>query len=102
MTDKQIYSLLKEKTGLSSSDIVDYRPCSRPYTDDLGIPGIKNAIIIQLKGNGKIIYIPDRDIDGSIIERQKEGHNEGAGPAKIKIVIQDGVVDFAMLYLMEE
>lgn len=74
MKDTEIFRLLEQSTGLSADDVADYRPCTEFY-DRHGVLKTSDAITIQLKGNGTLIYIPDRDTDGHIIvrNRQKEG-----------------------------
>lgn len=69
MKDNEIFGLLEQSTGITSKDVMDFRPCSEIY-NHYGIPTIPDAITIQLKGNGKLIYIPDRDIDGKDIIRK--------------------------------
>lgn len=71
MKDIEIFRLLTESTGLSDDDVMDYRPCRYPHRPE-GIPTIDDAIVMQLKGNGTLVYIPHHDREGNKI-RRKDG-----------------------------
>lgn len=55
MTYGEIYKQFLEKTGIPESLIDDYRPCV-PLFD---VPRINDAILVWLKGGGKLIYIAE-------------------------------------------
>lgn len=74
MKDAEIFRMLEQSTGLSAADVADFRPCTERY-NDYGIPRIPDAITIQLKQNGTLIYIPDRNTKGSKIKRGSNGEN---------------------------
>lgn len=68
MKDSEIYELFKQATGILDSVVSDYRPCNKFYADKLGIPTVKDTIIVRLKENGTLVYIPDKDNKGAIID----------------------------------
>lgn len=82
MKDTEIFDMLLKNTGLSKNDVTDYRPCNRVYGI---VPTIKDAIIINLKENGTLVYIPDKNPDGNQITRKKPD-------IKAKIIMQDGIL----------
>lgn len=45
----------KTKTGITSENILNVRPCAKPYFE-ISIP---NAILVWLKDGGRIIYISE-------------------------------------------
>lgn len=55
MKDTTIFQEFLQKTEISEEQIVDYRPCIEFY----GVPKIPNAIVMQLKNKGKLIYISE-------------------------------------------
>ena len=55
----EIYEQFIEKTAINSDMIVDWRPAANFYTD-IGVD-IRNAIVVQLKSGGWIIYTPDKE-----------------------------------------
>ena len=72
---------------------MDFRPCSGFY-DKYGIPFVSDAIMVQFKGNGSLIYIPDNDMEGKPVKREffKEQQNMRA-----KIIMQDGVLQGVLM-----
>lgn len=68
MKDSEIYKLLKNEINIPDTAVQDYRPMSEFY-NNLGIPTIKDAITVHLKGNGVLLYLPEYDIDGNPIVR---------------------------------
>lgn len=69
MKDSKIFEMLKQATSISDNDVIDFRPCFGLYKD-YNIPDMPDAIVIQLKGNGSLIYIPDKDTEGDLIKRK--------------------------------
>lgn len=69
MKDREIFDLMKEHTGINPEKVLDYRPCSSSLYNGVMIPKISDAITMQLKTGGTLIYIPERDKDGNMIRR---------------------------------
>lgn len=93
MKDLEIFNLLQQATGISNDAVIDFRPCSGFY-GKYGIPFVSDAITVQLKGNGSLIYIPDNDMEGNQVKRElfKEQQNMRA-----KIIMQDGVLQGVLM-----
>lgn len=85
MKDSEIFNLLQQTINISDDDVTDFRPCSGFYAD-YGIPTISDAIMVKLKGNGSMIYIPDKDTKGDLVKR--ESHKD----LRAKVVMYDGVL----------
>lgn len=49
-----IFREFKKETGIPDDSILDYRPCTPPYYE-VEIP---NAIYVELKNGGRLVYIP--------------------------------------------
>lgn len=49
-----IYKEFLEESGISESNVDDYRPCTEPFYPVL----INGAIIVWLKGGSRVIYLP--------------------------------------------
>lgn len=78
MKDREIFSMLRGAIGISVSDVADYRPCRQVYVGDLGVPDIPDAIVVNLKRNGTLIYIPEHDLEGHAIKRHLKEQQEAA------------------------
>lgn len=87
MKDKEIFNILEQTTGISVNDVSDFRSCNSIYTE-FGIPDIQDAILIKLKNNGTLLYVPDKDMTGKSIQRKQPEKKLNA-----KIVIQDGIIE---------
>lgn len=70
MTDKQIFNMMVERTGMIPDKMDDYRPCNRMYVGDHSIPTIYDAITVLTKDGDTVIFIPKKDEGGNEIERK--------------------------------